>query len=426
MKRHHIAASVLTALVVFTAVGFLVFGGTNDKSGAASRDKHGHATTTSTTTVEEGTINDTEVQAYVREQVTIKTVSFKCTELVAMLRGPEQVTSTGVVKWDIGALLPVANATTPGRTWSDAMSTPFVATTAEAGLTEIQSAMCQDPLLGVSFAHLLAHLEVSGVKVVDLNPWLKPFVVDAEQINVLAAKYVHADVNDNSTKAQKKEAYKWAVRYMHLAEKLGTMLTRFQVGIDPAPQSVINYHLVAGGAVVGTLPPVELNPVQENLAALTFKLTQKTGECLKAIGFNMQDKRPEVFVECVVAPPATTTVPPSTPPGSSPPGTPGTNPPGSTSPPPVVTTVPPTAPPTVPTTTPTTEGRKANVATTVAPPQATPAPPPVATTAPGGSHSGDGATSTVPPSAVPTTAAPPAPPPTPAPEPPVSDTVPTH
>jgi len=43
MKRHHIAASVLTALVVFTAVGFLVFGGTNDKSGAASRDKHGHA-----------------------------------------------------------------------------------------------------------------------------------------------------------------------------------------------------------------------------------------------------------------------------------------------------------------------------------------------------------------------------------------------
>jgi len=90
MKRHHIAASVLTALVVFTAVGFLVFGGTNDKSGAASRDKHGHATTTSTTTVEEGTINDTEVQAYVREQVTIKTVSFKCTELVAMLLGSAQ------------------------------------------------------------------------------------------------------------------------------------------------------------------------------------------------------------------------------------------------------------------------------------------------------------------------------------------------
>lgn len=343
--------------------------------------------------------SDTEVSDALKDALTITTATLSCPESVLEHGGSTMASgSSTVVVFNnhIGAL-----KGTPPRLWSDALTVPYTETEPVNMLGETQAEICFNPHYGTTVANFFANMSVGDVRIVDLNPWLAPFAGDASQINNLAAGYMPLlDVTD-VTDEQAQEAVTQNIAWQQIAQRLGTLLTRFQVDGIRAEQSTLNYHLTGGGASVGGLPEVGLNPNQENLPSLMLKLTNKDA-CvpIKVIGFNVGDKRPEEFAPptCETpAPPATTPPPRET--------TPTTRPtPEETTPTmgPTPTTTPTTTP--TPTTVPCPSG-KCTPPTTVAPPPTT-APPATTTTQPsngGQGDSGDGATNTTSP---PTTEAP--------------------
>ena len=234
--------------------------------------------------------------------LTVNTTTINCAELVGSSATMKLEDGRTVLKLEVGALMLVGEG---GRRWSDALSTPVYQQKPSDALKEIQTAICQDPLFGATVAHLFAHMEVEGTKIVDLNDWLKPFAVETGQINDLAAGFIPLLDGDSPTNEQLAAAISQNLVYQALAEKLSTLLNRFSIVGIQTEQSTLNYHLDAGGLVVGKLPEVAINAKQENLPALVLEANVKPGNCLVSIGFNIGVKRPEVFGCPPVNPPGT-------------------------------------------------------------------------------------------------------------------------
>lgn len=265
----------------------------------------------------------------VRGALTVNTTSVDCVKVVEQTgmgrtynRGDSQQPDKGVV-FDVGALHPVASANAPGaddRLWSDAISPPFHVDKKDnkALLAETEASICEDPVLGATVANLFVNMQVQGIKVVDLNPWLKPFEGDAANINDRAVEFMPLLNNNNPSQDQLKQAVDKSREYQKIAEKLGTLLERFKNNGVGNGKTVLNFHLVAGGLVAGALPEVGLNPDQfDNAEALMLVLDSKNGQCLAQIGFNTGDKRPEEF-ECQPVTTTTTITVESKPPGTPP------------------------------------------------------------------------------------------------------------
>lgn len=231
-----------------------------------------------------------------------------------------------LVPYQIGALESI-----PPRKWSDALSTPMSATDPQKVRDELQQTICEDPLLGVSYLTFLATdvrdqlLKSTDVDILELNEWLEEFDIDPlDDINAKAAEFTPLlDATDPS--AEEIDAAMAKNRdWQKLASYANTLLDRFVVTGIEARKSTVNYHLAAGGLVVGTLPAVERNDKQEDLDALILTLTEKDQcEEILVIGANMHDKRPELFVpnDCKPKTPTPTTPPTTTPP-TTPPHTP--------------------------------------------------------------------------------------------------------
>jgi len=206
--------------------------------------------------------------------------------------------ANGLVSYQVDALTEVPDP----RKWSDALSTPFTATTANEIRNELQQAICKDPLLGVSYLVFFATdvrdqlLVDAGVDILKLNPWLKPFAVDPSEINAKAAEFIPLlDVKNPSDK-QVNQAINKNREWQQLASYVNTLLDRFEVSGIEARKSIVNYHLAVGGLVVGSLPSVERNPNQESLPALILSLTEKDQcQAILEMGANVADKRPELF-----------------------------------------------------------------------------------------------------------------------------------
>lgn len=229
-----------------------------------------------------------KADAAVINALTVKTVNTDCATSAKTVKNGSQE----LVVYDVGAI-----KSTPPRKWSDALSTPLGGTSPPEMLTAQQAAVCEDPELGVSTANMFANLNVGGVNVGDLNPWLAPYKGDAGQINDKAAGFIPLLDVAHPSDAQVQEAAKQNIEYQALAARLDTLIGRFSnKGVNNSPKSSENWHLTAGGLAVGGLPEVGLNPNQESLPALMLEVTEK-GACapLKIIGFNTGDKRPEVF-----------------------------------------------------------------------------------------------------------------------------------
>ena len=224
--------------------------------------------------------------------------------------------ANGLVSYQIGAL----EAVPAPRLWSDAVSTPFAATTPEEIRDELQAETCKDVLLGVSELVFFATdvrdelLSKTGVDLVELNPWLKPFAVDPSEINELAAEFIPLLDVEEPKDSEVTTAIKQNRKWQELASYVNTLYDRFTVSGPEARMSVVNYHLAVGGLVVGGLPAVERNANQEDLPALILSLTEKD-QCapLLTIGANTGDKRPELFGagDCVT--PDTPGTPPAPP-----------------------------------------------------------------------------------------------------------------
>jgi hypothetical protein len=266
-----------------------------------------------------GTLSDEDLEALIA-LLTVNTVTANDCVSLEEEHGADTAMSIGngnaVYKWHIGALEPVSDG---GRLWSDAVSVPFKATEMPAMLTELQLGHCIDPLLGCMTGNYFAGLTVGGVDLLELNPWFEPFVGEPEEtINGCAAEFVPLlDVEDPSEE-QVEEANEAQLEWQVVAAKLNTLLERIQLLGVEARASSLNYHLVAGGLVVGGLPAVGYNDVQEDLPALVFVVTRKDNCPLLAIGYNTGDKRLEEFQlpDCVPPPcepcpsPSTTITPP--------------------------------------------------------------------------------------------------------------------
>lgn len=322
-KKHWIIPVSIVAVVVLVAAlvaGFTIFGGGKDSAAAKSS-----IITTSAWKPMASASADAQDQQAIIDLLSVKTAS------------PDSVCKTDqykLVGWQIGSLENI-----PPRKWSDAISTPFNATDPEGIRNELQQAICQDPLLGVSWAQFFA-TSVPGLT--DVNEWLKPFAIDPAQINVKAAEYVPLLDVANPTTAQVDAAMAKNKEWQQTASFINTLFDKAaQLEVKALP-SVKNLHLAVAGMVVGKLPSVELNPDQEGLPALVLTYTAKdVCKPLLTIGVNVADKRPELFESKVCSTPTTptsTTTPPptthTTPPTTPPPTTPPTGKHASQAPPP--------------------------------------------------------------------------------------------
>lgn len=235
------------------------------------------------------------------DALTVKTVTTDCVAVAKESSTAETYsTKSGkVVKFDIGALKTVGTGANQRR-WSDAISTPLESDQSnnDAMTTEMQAAFCEDPLLGSTFANMIANMKVDGVKVVDLNKWLKPYEGDASVIADRAASFMPLRQGEKPSKADLEKAITKNKQWQAVAEKLGTLLERFQASGVGSDDTILNYHLNADGLMVAGLPDVSLNPEQYKATAFRLVLTKKTGGCFLEIGFNVGDKRPEQFGNC--------------------------------------------------------------------------------------------------------------------------------
>lgn len=307
---------------------------TPDGSTTTTPDTSVPGSTTSTTLP--GNTGGTEISDEVVALLTVNTFTpGECLELT-------NSESTGVVPYEIGALeLPTPQGP---RLWNDALSIPLPDGKPADQLLAFKEGICEDTLTGVTWGRFFAQMEIGGRKLIDLNPWLEVFDVSEEEINDLAAGYIPLLDADDPTDAEKAEAVEKNQEWQGEAEKLIALIDRFSLLWVDSLTSVVNYHLVAGGVVVGGLPEVGLNPNQESLPALLLMISEK-GACapLKIIGINVGDRRPEEFASPPCAPPpscdsdctTTSTRPPCTSCASTtvPNGKPGV--PTTVSPPPV-------------------------------------------------------------------------------------------
>ena len=280
------------------------------------------ATTTTTTTVD--TLPPVQLDSEMKDVLTIMFSNVSCPDVVEKAGGEVIHLPDGTTTYQMRdeSLVPVGEG---GRLWSDAYAMPVVnQEDPKVSLDETILAICQGPNYGGGWGNLFANLTVGDTKLVDLNQsWLPPYAGNADQINDLALKSV-GTIDGRS-------GYFVKPSYQTVAENLAELLIRYTLAGYASEQSVANYHLAAGGLVIDNFPEVELNSTQEALPAVVLVLYQKTGECLSKIGFNLGDKRPEIFscrppstpscTNCGTTPttevgrkgtPATTTPPPPT------------------------------------------------------------------------------------------------------------------
>lgn len=236
--------------------------------------------------------------------LTVTTVNVDCVEVANATGGSTKaIDGKTYVVYDIGATKPV-----PPRKWSDAISTPLKGKSPPDKLRQAKGAVCEDPLYGVTLANFFANLNVDGVNVGNLNPWLAPYKGSPEQVNDKAARFMPLLDVKSPTEEQVQKAAQKNLEYQEFAAKLDTLLGRFKVDGIKSLKSVMNLHLAGGGLKVSGLPEVGVNRHQEALPALVLSVTLK-GACApaKVIGLNTGDKRPEVFATptCNEQPPGT-------------------------------------------------------------------------------------------------------------------------
>jgi hypothetical protein len=190
-------------------------------------------------------------------------------------------------------------------------------------LSEFSATICEDPLVASQVANHFANMDVNGIKVLDLNPWLNGYEGDASVINDNATELMPQFGKDvaNMTDEEVVAAYEARQQHTELAAKLATLLSRFEnSGIEENLTTIFNYHLEAGGLTAGQMPEVALNDAQYTGNFLVLRLTLKDGRCLDAFVINPNDQRTgEVDICDVPTTPDTTTpgTPPETPPSST-------------------------------------------------------------------------------------------------------------
>jgi hypothetical protein len=205
------------------------------------------------------------------------------------------------VKPHIGANDGLAANGAGDRLWSDSLEGPLSnPNDKNLSIAQIEATVCEDPLYGVTLGNMFANMEVDGVKVIDLNPWLSAEHFDASapdnQINDVADSYFPLKEQNGA----EQETTESNAQYQQFAEKLVTLIQRFENDGRATHPTILNYHLSSEGLVAGGTPEVSLNEDQYNADGIWLRLTKKSGGCFVEIGFNVGDQRPEETNLCEV------------------------------------------------------------------------------------------------------------------------------
>ncbi len=219
------------------------------------------------------------------------------------------------------------------RQWSDAVSTPFESSDPDEMRDELFGEHCGNPTELTMSIEALSDMAIDGHNIGELNPWMGEYI---DAVNDPGMREAYLTLKDGEG-----DIVFVTEEYQQYAAMTNTLLMAFEVRGVEALQSVKNWHLPV--PTVGELPRAVLNDQQEGLPALVFEYTVKDGCPLVAFGYNVGDKRFEVFPGpvCEEPPPTTsTTKPPTT-----------TVPTTSTTKPPTTSTTTPSTTTTVPSTT---------------------------------------------------------------------------
>lgn len=233
--------------------------------------------------------------------LSVETTTFNCTkdvdntaEVVTLADGSK------IVRPEVGAR--------PGKgLWGDSISTPMKHTeNRKAAEREIKTALCEDPVVASMVARHFAEMEIDGHKIINMNPWLKPYAGNPSGINDDAERLMPGYGKELKGDKAVEEALEAKREHEALAEKLATLLDRYKnLGFKGNVTTTLNYHLKAGGHKVEGMPEVELNEDQYKGRFLVFELTDKDGDCLRVLMFNTGDKRLAESGVCeVLNPPA--------------------------------------------------------------------------------------------------------------------------
>ena len=198
--------------------------------------------------------------------------------------------------------------------FSDAVSFPFVSSDKEAIYQELQEEILRNPVEADMVARGLKDIKLSsGSTIGELNPWLNDFISATDEG---MQRKTHPRGNEIWLE-QKGSKVMVTKEYRKYAAMICVLLDRLQNnGVVEKPSS-LNYclPLIAEGSLTRT----ELANYQENKPALELKFVRKDGVEEFVIGFNIYDKRFEMFDEQ----PTPTKPEPGTPGKPGKPGEPG-------------------------------------------------------------------------------------------------------
>lgn len=171
----------------------------------------------------------------------------------------------------------------------------------EPTAAKLQERLCGRVVDGVVFGHFLANLRISGWSPLDAeaNAHLKQFVgdpADPDGWDIIAERvhyYVPLLDVKNPSEDQVREAIARNLEWKDVASKLASLIDHLEKRGILSQLSTLNYH---GQPLVSGLRPVGINDeYEEKLPAFTFSLTNKIGQCVLKVGWNMKDGRLEQF-----------------------------------------------------------------------------------------------------------------------------------
>lgn len=190
----------------------------------------------------------------------------------------------------------MADQRTKKSGFSDAVSFPFKSKSADQAYEELQEEILRNPVVCDMVIRGLKDLELaSGNTTGDLNPWMQKFV---SKMDDAMNRKAHPRGNEIWLERFKDGGDILVTKeYRRTAAMAVVLLDRFHNdGIVKKPTK-LNYclPLIAEGSITRT----KLADYQENRDALSLSFIRKDGKTELTIGFNIHDKRFELFGSAV-------------------------------------------------------------------------------------------------------------------------------
>ena len=191
----------------------------------------------------------------------------------------------------------MAHQRTKKSGFSDAVSFPFKSRSADEAYKELQEEILRNPVICDMVIRALKDLELaSGSTVGDLNPWMQKFL---SKMDDAMSKKDHPRGNEIwLERFEDDDGILVTKEYRRIAAMVVVLLGRFKNNGIVKKATKINYclPLIAEGSITRT----KLADYQEDKEAISLSFVRKDNKTELTIGFNIHDKRFELFGSAVI------------------------------------------------------------------------------------------------------------------------------